>query len=131
MDALRDMRGEEFLINIHGIDELNIKLNSGMIEAANTGFQVHLPVNQKDFAKKYNIAQAIAGPVLASAVNSALVFGKRLWTNPDFGPFTSLGYPGVKRKRDNPGTAIHRGNLGDRLGVPPRKFGGFFQEEIF
>ena len=79
MDALRDMRGEEFLINIHGIDELNIKLNSGMIEAANTGFQVHLQVNSHDFAKKYNIAQAIAGPVLASAVNSPLLFGKRLW----------------------------------------------------
>ncbi len=79
MDALRDMRGEEFLININGIDELNIKLNSGMIEAANTGFQVHLQVDPQDFAKKYNIAQAIAGPVLASAVNSPLLFGKRLW----------------------------------------------------
>ncbi len=38
-----------------------------------------MQVNQKDFAKKYNIAQAIAGPVLASAVNSPLLFGKRLW----------------------------------------------------
>ena len=79
MDALRRMRGEEFLINIHGIDELNIKLNSGMIEAANTGFQVHLQVDQHEFAKRYNIAQAIAGPVLSSAVNSPLLFGKRLW----------------------------------------------------
>ncbi len=79
MDALRDMRGEEFLINIHGIDELNIKLNNGLIEAANTGFQVHLQVDPDDFVKKYNIAQAIAGPVLASAVNSPLLFGKRLW----------------------------------------------------
>jgi CBS domain-containing protein/gamma-glutamylcysteine synthetase len=79
MDALRDMRGEEFLINIHGIDELNIKLNSGLIEAANTGFQVHLQVDPQDFAHKYNIAQAIAAPVLALAVNSPLLFGKRLW----------------------------------------------------
>ena len=79
MDALRDMRGEEFLINIHGIDELNIKLNSGLIEAANTGFQVHLQIDPQDFVKKYNIAQAIAGPVLASAVNAPLLFGKRLW----------------------------------------------------
>jgi len=79
MDALRDMRGEEFLININGIDELNIKLNSGLIEAANTGFQMHLQVEPDDFAKKYNIAQAIAGPVLASAVNAPLLFGKRLW----------------------------------------------------
>ncbi len=79
MDALRDMRGEEFLINIHGMDELNIKLNSGLIEAANTGFQVHLQVEPQDFAHKYNIAQAIAAPVLAIAVNSPLLFGKRLW----------------------------------------------------
>ncbi len=79
MDSLRQMRGEEFLINIYGLDELNIKLDSGMIEAANTGFQVHLQVDPDDFVKKYNIAQAIAGPVLATAVNAPLLFGKRLW----------------------------------------------------
>ncbi len=79
MDALREMRGEEFVINIHGIDELNIKLNSGLIEAANTGFQVHLQVDPGDFVKYYNIAQVIAGPVLASAVNAPMLFGKRLW----------------------------------------------------
>ena len=79
MDALKMMRGEEFLINIYGIDELNIKLDSGIIEAANTGFQVHLQVDSDSFVKKYNIAQAIAGPVLAVAVNAPLLFGKRLW----------------------------------------------------
>jgi CBS domain-containing protein/gamma-glutamylcysteine synthetase len=79
MDALKAMRGEEFLINIYGIDELNIKLDSGVIEAANTGFQVHLQVDADSFVKKYNIAQAIAGPVLATAVNAPLLFGKRLW----------------------------------------------------
>ncbi len=79
MDALREMRGEEFIINITGIDELNIKLQSGLIEAANTGFQVHLQVRPEDFAKRYNIAQLIAGPVMALAVNSPLLFGKRLW----------------------------------------------------
>ncbi len=79
MDSLRKMRGEEFLINIYGLDELNIKLDSGMIEAANTGFQVHLQVDPDDFVKKYNIAQAIAGPALAVSVNAPLLFGKRLW----------------------------------------------------
>jgi len=79
MDALREMRGEEFIINISGIDELNMKLDSGLIEAANTGFQVHLQVSPENFAKRYNIAQAIAGIVLAPAVNSPLLFGKRLW----------------------------------------------------
>ena len=79
MDALRELRGEEFVININGIDELNIKLQSGLIEAANTGFQVHLQVEADDFARRYNIAQVIAGPVMALAVNSPVLFGKRLW----------------------------------------------------
>ena len=79
MDSLRQLRGEDFQINMRGLDELNIKLESGMIEAANTGFQVHLQVDPDDFVKKYNIAQAIAGPVLAIAVNAPLLFGKRLW----------------------------------------------------
>ncbi len=79
MDALREMRGEEFIINITGIDELNMKVESGLIEAANTGFQVHLQVNPENFAKRYNIAQAIAGIVMAPAVNAPLLFGKRLW----------------------------------------------------
>jgi len=79
MDALRELRGEEFVININGIDELNIKLQSGLIEAANTGFQVHLQVEAEHFAKRYNIAQVIAGPVMALAVNSPVLFGKRLW----------------------------------------------------
>ncbi len=79
MDALKAMRGEDFLINIYGIDELSMRVDSGIIEAANTGFQVHLQVDAKSFVKKYNIAQAIAGPVLAVAVNAPLLFGKRLW----------------------------------------------------
>ncbi len=79
MDALRELRGQEFIININGIDELNIKLQDGLIEAANTGFQVHLQVSADEFTHRYNIAQAIAGPVMAVAVNSPVLFGKRLW----------------------------------------------------
>ncbi len=79
MDALKELRGEDFIINIIGIDELNMKAESGLIEAANTGFQVHLQVSPDEFKHKYNIAQAIAGPVMAMAVNSPVLFGKRLW----------------------------------------------------
>src|SRR5690606_39071676 len=32
-----------------------------------------------DFAKLYNIAQAVTGPLLAAAVNSPILLGKRLW----------------------------------------------------
>lgn len=79
-DAINKLRGEEYDLRIQGADELLMRFDSPLLEACNTGFQVHLQVNPEDFVEKYNLAQAIAGPVLASAVNSPLLFGKRLWS---------------------------------------------------
>ncbi len=79
MQALSQLRGNYYDLKIRGIDELNIKLDSALIEAANTGFQVHLQVTPDEFVDKYNLAQAIAGPALSCAVNSPILFGKRLW----------------------------------------------------
>ena len=74
------LRGvDEYEILIQGTDELYLKHDSVMLEAANTSFQVHLQVAPQEFAKYYNCAQAIAAPVLASCVNSPLFLGKRLW----------------------------------------------------
>ena len=50
-----------------------------MLEACNTSFQIHYQVSTDEFARFYNIAQAVLGPVLAVANNSPLLFGKRLW----------------------------------------------------
>lgn len=77
--GLSDLRGAAVELNIRGIDELMTKHDSPLLEGANTGFQVHLQVTPEDFAQKYNYAQAIAGPALALATNSPLLFGKRLW----------------------------------------------------
>jgi len=79
MQALAKLRGASIELNINGIDELLFKHDSPMLEACNTGFQVHLQVDPNDFATKYNIAQAIAGPALAVGTFSPLLFGKRLW----------------------------------------------------
>jgi len=78
-DAINKLRGEEYDLRIQGADELLMRFDTPLLEACNTGFQVHLQVNPDDFVQKYNLAQAITGPVLASAVNSPLLFGKRLW----------------------------------------------------
>jgi CBS domain-containing protein len=78
--AINAMRGEEYELRIQGMDELLMKFNSPLLEACNTGFQVHLQVTPRDFVQKYNIAQAITGPVLAAAVGSPFLFGKRLWS---------------------------------------------------
>lgn len=79
MTALRNMRGTDYDLRIEGIDELLIKHDSPLLEACNTSFQVHLQVAPKDFAKLYNIAQAITAPVMAIAANSPILFNKRLW----------------------------------------------------
>ena len=78
-DAINKFRGSDFDLRIQGMDELLMRFNTPLIEACNTGFQVHLQVTPDDFVSKYNIAQAITGPILASAANSPMLFGKRLW----------------------------------------------------
>lgn len=78
--AINKLRGEQFELRIQGMDELLMKFDSPLLEACNTGFQVHLQVTPGDFVEKYNIAQAITAPVLACAVGSPILFGKRLWS---------------------------------------------------
>jgi CBS domain-containing protein len=77
--AVTQARGGPFYIHIKGIDELEIEHDNMMMESCNTSFQIHFQVGPRDFARCYNIAQAITAPVLAAAVNSPVLFGKRLW----------------------------------------------------
>ena len=80
MDAIEEqLRRSHFELNLSGIDELKLAHDSPMLEAVNTSFQVHLQVRPKEFAKLYNMALALTGPVIALAANSPIVFGKRLW----------------------------------------------------
>ncbi|MBZ0265451.1 CBS domain-containing protein [bacterium] len=78
-ETLTRMRGGAYELNIKGKDELSLKHDNIMLEACNTSFQVHFQVDPNEFAHRYNIAQAVAGPVLAAATNSPLLVGKRLW----------------------------------------------------
>lgn len=78
-DAMVQARGGDFTVGIKGIDELYVEHDNVMLESCNTSFQVHFQVGPAEFAKLYNLAQAVSGPVLAAAVNSPLLLGKRLW----------------------------------------------------
>ena len=78
--ALMALRGEDYELHIKGTDELRVRQDSVMAEACNASFQIHLQVTPAEFAHRYNIAQVLAGPVLACATNSPLLFGKRLWS---------------------------------------------------
>ncbi|MEO1654070.1 MAG: CBS domain-containing protein, partial [Bacteroidota bacterium] len=79
IEAINRLRGDSYELKIAGLDELNIKQDSALIEACNTSFQVHLQVRPSEFVSKYNTALIIAAPVLAVASNAPLLFGKRLW----------------------------------------------------
>ena len=73
------LSGGSFNFNIKGTDELITKHDSVVLEACNTSFQLHFQVDPDKFVPMYNWAQAITGPVLASATNSPMLLGKRLW----------------------------------------------------
>lgn len=80
MEAINSqLTGSHYELRLRGIDELLIKHDSPLLEACNTSFQVHLQIHPSEFVKMYNISQALAGPIMAIAANSPIVFGKRLW----------------------------------------------------
>jgi len=78
-EAFLKLRGSDFLVNIKGIDQLRLRVDSLMLEACNTSFQVHFQVDPQNFSRLYNFSQAVTGPLLAACVNSPILLGKRLW----------------------------------------------------
>ncbi len=77
--VVTELHGDNRVIQIKGLDELQLTLQDTFIEFCNTSFQIHLQVGAGEFVKYYNWSQAIAAPVLASAVNSPLLLNHRLW----------------------------------------------------
>jgi len=76
---MTELRGGTFSSNIKGLDEFQVTHDNVMLEACNTSFQVHYQVGPAEFAKLYNLAQAITAPLLAIAVNSPFLLQHRLW----------------------------------------------------
>lgn len=78
-EALTRLRGGPYVLYIKGTDELRLTHESVMLEACNASFQVHFQVGPEEFVRLYNIALAVTAPVLAAAVNSPIMLGRRLW----------------------------------------------------
>ena len=77
--AMKRLRGGAFHIDIKGIDALETVHDTVMLESCNTSFQIHFQVAPSEFARLYNMAQAVTGPVMAAAVYSPVLLGRRLW----------------------------------------------------
>jgi len=78
-DRISKLRGGRYELAIKGIDELTVRHETLMLEALNTSFQLHWQVDPGEFARAFNVAQAISGPMIAACANSPVLFGKRLW----------------------------------------------------
>ncbi|NNE45215.1 MAG: CBS domain-containing protein [Rhodothermales bacterium] len=77
--AIMTLKGGSAQFQIRGVDELSFRHETILVEGCNTSFQTHFQVSPEEFPRFYNIAQAVAGPCLALATNSPVLFGKRLW----------------------------------------------------
>jgi CBS domain-containing protein len=106
-ERLTRMRGGAYKLQIEGRDELQIEHDSVMLEACNCSCQVHLQVDAADFAPMYNVAQAMTGPVLAAAVNSPILFGKRLWAETRIALF--------RQALDTRSTSVHLREFSSRV----------------
>ena len=79
VQALLEMRGDQFEFRIQGEDQWISRAENSFFESSNTSFQVHYQLPVHEFVDSYNWALLISAPVLACSTNSPLLMGKRLW----------------------------------------------------
>jgi hypothetical protein len=72
-------RGEDFVLDIDGVERLVCTSKSIAPEAACTSVQLHLQVTPARFADVWNAAQAVAAVQVAIGANSPFLFGRELW----------------------------------------------------
>ncbi|MFI7388831.1 glutamate-cysteine ligase family protein [Streptomyces sp. NPDC049813] len=72
-------RGEDFALDIDGVERLTCTSSSIVPEAACTSVQLHLQVTPNRFAAVWNAAQTVAAVQIAMGANSPFLFGRELW----------------------------------------------------
>jgi gamma-glutamyl:cysteine ligase YbdK (ATP-grasp superfamily) len=78
-DQIVAARGEDFALDIDGVERLTCTSKSIAPEAACTSVQLHLQVTPDRFADVWNAAQAVAAAQIAVGANSPFLFGRELW----------------------------------------------------
>jgi hypothetical protein len=77
--VLKRRAGQPIRIRIEGRERLSLDHPDVMLEAATTSFQIHLQSAQGDAVRYFNASLIAAGPLLAAAGNSPLLFDTDLW----------------------------------------------------
>jgi gamma-glutamyl:cysteine ligase YbdK (ATP-grasp superfamily) len=78
-DQISAARGEDFGLDIRGVERLQSQSDSIAPEAACTSVQFHLQVAPDSFANYWNASQSIAGVQVALGANSPFLYGRQLW----------------------------------------------------
>ncbi|MFC6062939.1 glutamate-cysteine ligase family protein [Streptomyces ochraceiscleroticus] len=78
-NEMRAARGEDFEIDIEGVERLTATSPSIAPEAACTSVQLHLQVTPNRFPAVWNAAQALTAVQIAIGANSPFLFGRELW----------------------------------------------------
>ncbi|MEU6461068.1 glutamate--cysteine ligase [Streptomyces sp. NPDC046976] len=78
-DQIVAARGEDFRLDIEGVEHLVCTAKSIVPEAACTSVQLHLQVTPGRFADVWNAAQAASAAQIAVGANSPFLFGRELW----------------------------------------------------
>ncbi|MEV7234231.1 glutamate-cysteine ligase family protein [Streptomyces sp. NPDC051020] len=78
-DQIVAARGEDFALDIEGVERLVCTATSITPEAACTSVQLHLQVTPARFADVWNAAQVVAAVQIALGANSPFLFGRELW----------------------------------------------------
>ncbi|GGU45261.1 glutamate-cysteine ligase family protein [Streptomyces lavendofoliae] len=78
-DEIVAARGEDFTLDIEGVERLSCTASSIVPEAACTSVQLHLQVTPERFADVWNAAQALAAVQIAVGANAPFLFGRELW----------------------------------------------------
>ncbi|BCJ43661.1 glutamate--cysteine ligase [Actinoplanes ianthinogenes] len=78
-DEIVAARGEQFPVDIRGVERLRSVSGTIVPEAACTSTQFHLQVAPEWFARYWNASQAVAAAQVALGANSPFLHGRRLW----------------------------------------------------
>ncbi len=78
-DQIVAARGEDFTLDIAGVEHLRCTSKSIAPEAACTSVRLHLQVTPERFPDVWNAAQAVAAAQIAVGANSPFLFGRELW----------------------------------------------------
>ncbi|MFF7331602.1 glutamate--cysteine ligase [Streptomyces sp. NPDC090306] len=106
-DQIVAARGEDFTLDIEGVERLTCTSKSIVPEAACTSVQLHLQVTPSRFADVWNAAQAASAAQIVVGANSPFLFGRELWREsrpPLFQQSTDTRPPELQRQGVRPRT---------------------------